>query len=132
MKKTYVPWKLVTQKGEKPVKGDTEQELADKQYIGNRMRLLREAHGFSQEELAERLGTTRQQIWQYETGGDHMRIGTLFAICDIFDVRLDELLPERLIQETDEIMLVFRDLTEENRARLREYAAFLLSKQNNG
>ena len=112
--------------------GDTEQEIADKRYIGNRLRILREERGLSQDELAELLGKnfTRQRIWKFETGGDHMRMGTLFSICDIFDVRLEALLPARLLQETDEIMYVFHDLTEENRARVREYAEFLLGRQN--
>lgn len=113
------------------MKSDTQQEIADKKYIGNRLRILRESRGISQEELAEALGEkyTRKHIWQFETGGDHMRIGTLFAVCDVLEVRLEELVPERMIREADEMMLIIDELTQENRSRLREYAEFLLSRQ---
>ena len=38
------------------MKGDTEQEIADKRYIGTRLRVLREERGLSQEKLAEMMG----------------------------------------------------------------------------
>lgn len=116
------------------MKYDTEQENADKEYIGQRLRELREERGLSQEALAELMGKnySRKLIWLYETGGDHMRIGTLFTICRVLDVTLDQLLPERLLMDTDEFMKVFDALTEENRAKVREYGELLLKSQETG
>lgn len=116
------------------MKYDTEQENADKEYIGQRLRELREERGLSQEALAELMGKnySRKLIWLYETGGDHMRIGTLFTICRVLDVTLDQLLPERLLMDTDEFMKVFDALTEENRAKVREYGELLLKSQKTG
>ena len=116
------------------MKYDTEQENADKRHIGERLRKLREERGLSQEALAELMGKnySRKLIWLYETGGDHMRIGTLFTICKVLDVTLDQLLPERLLMDTDEFMKVFDALTEENRAKVREYGELLLKSQETG
>ena len=116
------------------MKYDTEQENADKEYIGQRLRELWEERGLSQESLAELMGKnySRKLIWLYETGGDHMRIGTLFTICRVLDVTLDQLLPERLLMDTDEFMKVFDALTEENRAKVREYGELLLKSQETG
>ncbi len=116
------------------MKYDTEQENADKRHIGERLRELREKRGLSQEALAELMGKnySRKLIWLYETGGDHMRIGTLFTICKVLDVTLDQLLPERLLMDTDEFMKVFDALTEENRAKVREYGELLLKSQETG
>ena len=116
------------------MKYDTEQENADKEYIGQRLRELREERGLSQEALAELMGKnySRKLIWLYETGGDHMRIGTLFTICRVLDVTLDQLLPERLLMDTDEFMKVFDALTEENRAKVREYGELMLKSQETG
>ena len=113
---------------------DTRRENADKRHIGERLRELREKRGLSQEALAELMGKnySRKLIWLYETGGDHMRIGTLFTICKVLDVTLDQLLPERLLMDTDEFMKVFDALTEENRAKVREYGELLLKSQETG
>ena len=113
---------------------DTRQENADQRRLGERLRKLREERGLSQEALAELMGKnySRKLIWLYETGGDHMRIGTLFTICKVLDVTLDQLLPERLLMDTDEFMKVFDALTEENRAKVREYGELLLKSQETG
>ena len=113
---------------------DTRQENAEQRHLGERLRKLREERGLSQEALAELMGKnySRKLIWLYETGGDHMRIGTLFTICKVLDVTLDQLLPERLLMDTDEFMKVFDALTEENRAKVREYGELLLKSQETG
>ena len=113
---------------------DTRQENAEQRRLGERLRKLREERGLSQEALAELMGKnySRKLIWLYETGGDHMRIGTLFTICKVLDVTLDQLLPERLLMDTDEFMKVFDALTEENRAKVREYGELLLKSQETG
>lgn len=36
--------------------------------IGERIKLLRESKGMTQPELAEKIGTTKQNIYKYETG----------------------------------------------------------------
>ena len=69
------------------MKGDTNQEIADKKYIGNRLRILREERGWSQEKLASKMGDkyNRKLIALYENGEDHMRMGALFAACEALE-----------------------------------------------
>ena len=52
---------------------------------------LRKLHHMSQEELAERVGVTRQTLSKYETGESLPDIDKCKAIADAFDVSIDEL-----------------------------------------
>ena len=113
------------------MKGDTQQENDDKKYIGNRLRILREQRGWSQEKLAAMMGEkyNRKMIAQYENGEDHMRMGALFAACEALNVSLGALVPSRLLSDTDNMLVVFHELTPENRAEAVRYAEYLLLRQ---
>ena len=52
---------------------------------------LRKMHGMSQEELAERIGVTRQTLSKYETGESLPDIEKSRAIAEVFEISLDEL-----------------------------------------
>ena len=113
------------------MKGDTKQENDDKRYIGNRLRILREQRGWSQEKLAAKMGEkyNRKLIAMYENGEGHMRMGALFAACEALEVSLGALVPSRLLSDTDNMLTAFHELTPENRAEAVRYAEYLLLRQ---
>lgn len=113
------------------MKGDTKQENDDKRYIGNRLRILREQRGWSQEKLAAMMGEkyNRKMIAQYENGEDHMRMGALFAACEALNVSLNALVPPRLLSDTDNMLTAFHELMPENRAEAVRYTEYLLFRQ---
>ena len=51
---------------------------------------LRKLHGFSQDELAEKIGVTRQTLSKYETGESLPDIERCKQLADIFGVSMDE------------------------------------------
>ena len=53
---------------------------------------LRKARGWSQEELAERIGVTRQAVSRWESGSAKPDADKIVAICDLFGVSADYLL----------------------------------------
>ena len=53
---------------------------------------LRKIHNMSQEELADRLGVTRQTVSKYETGESLPDIEKCAAIASIFGVTMDDLI----------------------------------------
>lgn len=62
----------------------------------NRLRLLRAENGWSQAELADRLGVSRQTVNAIETGRYDPSLPLAFSMADLFDSTVDELfLPER-------------------------------------
>ena len=67
----------------------------------NGLKDLRSAHGWSQQELAERLGVSRQSVNAIETGRYDPSLPLAFRISDAFSLPIedifqrDEVLPQR-------------------------------------
>jgi transcriptional regulator with XRE-family HTH domain len=66
--------------------------------IGQRVRKLREARGWTQQQLADRAGLTNDTISNYERGGRRGQkapsLPTVKAIADALGVSMDDLLAE--------------------------------------
>ena len=59
--------------------------------MNNRMRELREAQGWSQGELAERLEVSRQTVNALETGKYDPSLPLAFRIARLFESRIEEI-----------------------------------------
>ncbi|MNM62102.1 hypothetical protein D3C81_734160 [compost metagenome] len=59
--------------------------------MDNRLRELRDAEGWSQGELAERLEVSRQTINALETGKYDPSLPLAFRIARLFEVRIEEI-----------------------------------------
>lgn len=60
---------------------------------GQKIKAARERAGISQTELAERIGTTRQQIGKYENGSQDMTVARMLRIAAALGVE-----PETLVK----------------------------------
>lgn len=60
--------------------------------IGEKILNMRKARGWSQEELAERIGVSRQAVSRWESGAAKPDTDKVIAICDLFGVSADYLL----------------------------------------
>ena len=60
--------------------------------IGQNIRKIRKAHGFSQEELAEMIGVSRQTMSKYETGESLPDIEKCKQLANAFGVTVDDLI----------------------------------------
>ena len=60
--------------------------------IANRLVQLRKQHGLSQEELAEKLGISRQAVSKWERAESSPDTDNLISIAKLYNVSLDELL----------------------------------------
>lgn len=59
--------------------------------LGPRLRLAREARGWSTFELADRIGRTRTSVYRYEHGAQYPRLEALVALSTELGVSLDHL-----------------------------------------
>ena len=57
---------------------------------------LRRQKGLSQEQLADRLGVTRQSVSKWESGAALPELGKLIALSDLFSVSVDYLVKDQL------------------------------------
>ena len=60
--------------------------------IADRLVALRRAHGYSQEELATRLGVSRQAVSKWERAESSPDTDNLIALARLYSISLDELL----------------------------------------
>ena len=68
-------------------------------YIGQKIKEFRTKEKMTQSDLAKVLDTTKQTISRYEKGDRKAGQDTLFTLCDIFNVSIDDFFPP--IQSTD-------------------------------
>ena len=59
--------------------------------MGEKILNMRKARGWSQEELAERIGVTRQAVSRWEAGGSYPDMNLIPSIANYFGVTIDEL-----------------------------------------
>lgn len=62
-------------------------------YIGQKIKEFRTRAKMTQSDLADALNTTKQTISRYEKGDRKAGQDTLFALCDIFNVSIDDFFP---------------------------------------
>lgn len=60
--------------------------------FANNLHYLRKRDKVTQEDLAERLGVSRQSVSKWETGEAYPETDKLIALCDIFGVSLDDMM----------------------------------------
>ena len=60
--------------------------------IGQQIRKIRKAHGFSQEELAEKVDISTTHMSHIETGNTKLSLSVLVDIATVLDVRTDDLI----------------------------------------
>jgi transcriptional regulator with XRE-family HTH domain len=63
--------------------------------MGEKILNMRKARGWNQEELAERVGVTRQAVSRWEAGSAKPDADKIITICDLFGVSADYLLRDQ-------------------------------------
>jgi ribosome-binding protein aMBF1 (putative translation factor) len=64
------------------------------QYVGARIRSLREARGMDLSDVGARIGATAATVARHEQGEERPSPGTIIALARLFRVGLSELFPE--------------------------------------
>lgn len=67
--------------------------------FAEKIRLIRSKNRLSQEELADKLGVSRQTVSKWESGISYPEIDKLIAVSDMFDVSIDYLLKDNYIDD---------------------------------
>ena len=62
--------------------------------MADRIQYLRKTKGMSQEELADRMGVSRQAVSKWETGASDPSTSNLLTLAKLFNTTAEELLRE--------------------------------------
>lgn len=60
--------------------------------LGEQLKKLRESKGFSQEDVAKKIGVTRQAIYRWENNKSYPDIDNLILLSEMYNVTLDALI----------------------------------------
>ena len=100
--------------------------------LGNRLFHARKKQGLSQEDVAGKLGVSRQTVSKWESGQSYPDFQRLVLLADYFDISLDELVrgldvgDVRALNESEkQLSSIYADV-EEGKAVMRKYIRVLL------
>lgn len=65
--------------------------------FGDNLKSLRKSKKISQEQLAEKVGVSRQSVSKWETGEAYPEMSNILALCSIFHCNINDLVNEQLI-----------------------------------
>jgi len=68
--------------------------LTFRQAFGRVIRSARDRRGWSQQDLADRLGSTQANVWKLENGSTDFRLSTMVAVAKVFGRKASEWLSE--------------------------------------
>lgn len=91
--------------------------------LGERLQLLRKQNGYSQEELANRLGIARQTVSKWENGQAVPELNGLMLLSELYGVTID-----RIVKEDDRCNI---SLSRKANIDSNEMAAFLIRAKRN-
>lgn len=94
--------------------------------VGKRLRALRKAHCYTQEEVSLGTGISRQGCGDIELGNRGMTVEELMIFCDLYDISADELCRTKYAAQTKMYRQLeeFAELTEENKREVAEFIDF--------
>lgn len=105
-------------------------------FVGEQIKKWRLIRNMNQEELAERLNTTKQTVSRYEKGERKANQDVLFDLAKILNVSINEFFPkmESEIETKIETIAAHIDenVTEEEMASITNYIEFIKSSRKRG
>ncbi len=72
--------------------------------LSENLKIIRRDNNLSQEQLAEKLGVSRQAVSKWESGQSYPEMDKVLLICKLFNYNIDELMNEnvKIVEETKE------------------------------
>lgn len=97
-------------------------------YAGQKIKSLREERFMTQDDLAEKMGTTRQTISRYESGSRKTNQDVLFQLAEIFNVSINAFFPN--VENEFEITTIYNKLEPKRQKKVYSFASEQLKEQN--
>ncbi len=98
--------------------------------IGDRIRYYMKQQKITQQQLADRMGVTRQAVSSWVQNVYVPSYNHIFAIAEILDINPYYLLSDDKTAEEMELEAIYKDLSEDERALLLNFARMLKERGN--
>ena len=101
--------------------------------LGQKLKKYRKDNGYTQEQLGAKLGITKSAIVNYETGIRKIPFDVLTTLCDLYKVRIDDLVTKQTtLNDILENKIGQTPLTEHQERLLINYIDLLIKDDTNG
>lgn len=87
--------------------------------IGERIRILREKSGYTQNSLADKAGVSQTHLRRVELGQADITIGHLQLVCDALDISVRDFF--NINEEAEELSIAMANLTPKQKRLLIEF-----------
>ena len=87
--------------------------------IGERIRILREKSGYTQNSLADKAGVSQTHLRRVELGQADITVGHLQLVCDALDVSVRDFF--NINEEAEELSIAMANLTPKQKRLLIEF-----------
>lgn len=102
--------------------------MSNENVIGNQIVILRNSHGYTQDDLAKLLGYSKQTISNWETGLKTPRMGAIQKLSDFFHVNKSYIIDGT--NNSDKLLTVYNQLNDNRQENVYKYASNQLEEQN--
>lgn len=99
-----------------------------KMKFGENLKSLRKLKKISQEELAEKMGVTRQSVSKWECGESYPSMDNLLLLCNIFHCKMNDLVHESLVDLDslgDEVKEHVAKLSQEKQTKMKHLSKLI-------
>lgn len=103
----------------------------EKEKLGAILKEARKAHGFTQAEVAKKLGVTFQAISNYERGTNYIDDEILAQLCELYDIPFQRTIDSIDYQEIAEKLKKARTAKKITQAKVSELSGFSVSEIRN-
>ena len=101
--------------------------------LGQKLKKYRKDNGFTQEQLGAQLGITKSAIVNYETGIRKIPFDVLASLCDLYKVRIDDLITKQTtLNDILENEIGQTPLSEKQERLLINYIELLIGDNEHG
>ena len=69
--------------------------------LSDNLKIIRKDNNLSQEQLAEKLGVSRQAVSKWESGQSYPEMDKMLLICKLFNYDIDELMNENIVEVSE-------------------------------
>lgn len=97
--------------------------------IGHQIHSLRDKHRMTQEDLAIKIGVSKQTISNWETGLKTPRMGAIQKLSNLFNVSKSYII-EGKEENQDEIIAIYNKLDDSRKNEVVQFAKYKLVEQN--